>query len=78
MTARALAPLAPLLELASPWLSNGASGYFHKGRDYRQEVEESAHLWEYDLVEHRSKIDADSVILEISGLERRQPVLPKR
>jgi 16S rRNA (guanine527-N7)-methyltransferase len=74
VTARALAPLADLLGLAFPWLSTGASGFFHKGRDYRQEVEESSHAWEYDLVEHRSKIDADGVILEIKGLKRRPPL----
>lgn len=76
VTARALAPLTELLGLASPWLSGGASGLFHKGRDYRQEVEESAHLWQYNLVEHRSGVDADSVILEIRDLKRRQPAPP--
>lgn len=71
VTARALAPLPELLELAFPWLSRGASGFFHKGRDYRKEVEESTALWKFDLLEHPSKIDADSVILEIRGLARR-------
>lgn len=71
VTARALAALPALLELASPWLTKGAKGLFHKGRDYRQEVEESADMWGFDLVEHPSKIDANGVILEISGLERR-------
>lgn len=78
VTARALAPLAELLNLAFPWLSRGASGFFHKGRDYRQEIAESAHAWEYDLVEHPSKIDTDSVILEINNLRRRQSIKPKR
>ncbi len=36
VTARALAPLPALLELASPWLSTGARGLLHKGRDYGQ------------------------------------------
>lgn len=71
VTARALAALPALLKLASPWLTKGAKGLFHKGRDYRQEVEESADMWRFDLVEHPSKIDANGVILEISGLERR-------
>ena len=72
VTARALAPLPQLLELAFPWLSRGASGFFHKGRDYRSELSESSDIWRFDLVEHQSKIDADSVILEINGLERRR------
>ena len=71
VTARALAPLPALLELAFPWLSTGARGFLHKGRDYRQEVQESSLLWQYDLVEHRSRVDADSVILEIANLKRR-------
>jgi 16S rRNA (guanine527-N7)-methyltransferase len=71
ITARALAPLPQLLGLAFPWLSTGARGLLHKGRDYRQEIQESSLIWQYDLVEHRSRVDADSVILEISNLKRR-------
>jgi 16S rRNA (guanine527-N7)-methyltransferase len=68
VTARALAPLPSLLSLAEPWLSAGATGLFHKGRDYRSEIEESAHQWRFDLLEHRSMIDPQSVILEIRDL----------
>ncbi|HEY6631529.1 MAG TPA: 16S rRNA (guanine(527)-N(7))-methyltransferase RsmG [Rhizobiaceae bacterium] len=78
VTARALAPLPLLLGLASPWLSTDARGLLHKGRDYGREIQESSLLWKYDLVEHRSKVDADSVILEIANLERRRPVDNKR
>ena len=65
-----MAPLPALLELASPWLSTGARGLLHKGRDYGREIQESTPLWQYDLVEHRSRVDADSVILEVSNLKR--------
>lgn len=68
VTARALAPLPMLLRLSEPWLSAGAAGLFHKGRDYRSEIEESAHQWRFDLLEHRSMIDPQSVILEIRDL----------
>lgn len=71
VTARALAPLSELLGLAFPWLSTGSTGLLHKGRDYRLEIEESALLWQYDLLEHRSKVDTDSVILEVRNLRRR-------
>jgi 16S rRNA (guanine527-N7)-methyltransferase len=71
VTARALAPLPMLLELTEPWLTEGASGLFHKGRDYRQEVQESTHQWSFDLVEHPSRIDPHGAILEISRLARR-------
>lgn len=68
VTARALAPLPMLLDLAAPWLSAGARGLFHKGRDYRVELQESAHRWSFDLVEHRSITDPHGVILEVSDL----------
>lgn len=71
VTARALAPLVKLLGLAEPWLTSGARGFFHKGRDYQGEIEESSAAWNYDLVKHASLIDADSVILEIGNLRRR-------
>ena len=71
ITARALAPLNKLLGLAEPWLAAGATALFHKGRDYRREIEESRDAWQFSLVEHPSAIDAASVILEISDLKKR-------
>jgi 16S rRNA (guanine527-N7)-methyltransferase len=68
VTARALASLSTLLDLSAPWLTSGARGLFHKGRDYRAEVQESVHRWSFDLVEHRSVTDASGVILELSNL----------
>ncbi|MET2830014.1 16S rRNA (guanine(527)-N(7))-methyltransferase RsmG [Mesorhizobium shangrilense] len=68
VTARALASLSTLLDLSSPWLTTGTRGLFHKGRDYRAEVEESAHRWAFDLVEHPSMTDPHGVILELSDL----------
>lgn len=71
VTARALAPLPLLLRLASPWLEAGATALFHKGRDYASEVAESRDAWHFDLIEHPSKIDPASRVLEIGGLSRR-------
>jgi 16S rRNA (guanine527-N7)-methyltransferase len=70
LSARALAPLPLLLELSAPWLETGTVALFHKGRDYRQEIEDSAHQWRFDLVEHQSLTDAQGVILEIRNLRR--------
>lgn len=74
VTARALAPLPRLLDLAAPWLSTapgaGATALFHKGREYVRELAESTDAWRFDLVEHTSKIDPTGRILEISGLSR--------
>jgi 16S rRNA (guanine527-N7)-methyltransferase len=70
VTARALAPLPRLLELARPWLEEGATGLFHKGREYAAEIAESRDAWRFDLIEHRSRVDPASRILAVSHLMR--------
>ncbi len=69
VTARALASLPDLLDLASFWLTRGATGLFQKGREYQVEIEQSAARWHFDLIQHASKSDPGGVILEISGVK---------
>ena len=71
VTARALAPLKTLFRMCEPFLAGNARGLFHKGRDYRLEVEESVHEWSFDLVEHQSLTDGEGVVLEVRNLRRR-------
>lgn len=66
VTARALAPLEVLLELAEPWLQRGARALFHKGREWRREIEESPRAREYDLISRPSVVDPEGVILDIA------------
>ncbi|PSH63823.1 16S rRNA (guanine(527)-N(7))-methyltransferase RsmG [Phyllobacterium brassicacearum] len=73
ITARALASLSDLFQLAEPWLTTGAVALFQKGRDYRREIEESRYGWSFDLVERASVVDRDSVVLQISNLRRAGP-----
>jgi len=68
ISARAVADLDSLLALASPWLAAGATAWLHKGRDYRREIEKARRSWRFDLLEHRSRIDADSVILQLDNV----------
>ena len=70
VTARALAPLPRLLELAEPLLAKGAIGLFHKGREFAAEIEDCRSLWRFDLVIHESRIAAGSVLLEVRNLAR--------
>ncbi len=71
VTARAVAALPELLKLTSPWLKSGAKGLFHKGRRHKEEIAAARGAWDFDLLEHKSKTDADSVILEISKVSHR-------
>ena len=77
VSARALAELDVLCELVYPWAQKGPNltCLFHKGRDYKAEIEKARGRWRFDLVEHPSRIENDSVILEISHV---QPALPLR
>jgi len=70
VSARALTALPELLALSEPFMQRGARGLFHKGRDYRREVEESRDVWKFDLIEHPSLVDPTSIILDVSGLGR--------
>ncbi|MBN9136729.1 MAG: 16S rRNA (guanine(527)-N(7))-methyltransferase RsmG, partial [Phyllobacterium sp.] len=45
---------------------------FQKGRDYRREIEESRDGWSFDLVQHASVVDVESVVLQISNVRRNQ------
>jgi 16S rRNA (guanine527-N7)-methyltransferase len=71
VSARALAPLPGLLALAEPWLTAGSVGVFHKGQDFASECAAATQSWVFDLVEHRSRVDAGGRILVVSQLRHR-------
>jgi 16S rRNA (guanine527-N7)-methyltransferase len=74
LSARALADLTQLLGLSVPWLSSsGTKAFFHKGRDYSEEIEKARGRWDFDLVKHPSAVEETSVILEITNLRHRNP-----
>jgi 16S rRNA (guanine527-N7)-methyltransferase len=72
-SARALAPLASVLEYSAPWSARNENlrMLLHKGRDYQREVENARGRWEFDLLKHPSVVDPDSVILEITRSRRK-------
>ncbi|AXS38807.1 16S rRNA (guanine(527)-N(7))-methyltransferase RsmG [Breoghania sp. L-A4] len=71
VSARALADLDQLCGFAQGFVARGARAFFHKGREYRAEIEKASHAWELDLVEKVSLVDPDSVILEVSRIAAR-------
>lgn len=70
ISARALASLEKLLELTEGHIVGSRFAVFHKGRDYRREIEECNGKWKFDLVIQNSEIDAESVILEVRNAVR--------
>jgi 16S rRNA (guanine527-N7)-methyltransferase len=70
VTARALAPLAELLELAAPFLATGVAGYFHKGQDIEAELTFAAKSWRIESTRHPSMTDSRAVILEVKEAHR--------
>jgi 16S rRNA (guanine527-N7)-methyltransferase len=71
ISARALAELPLLLDYCSPWMAArpDVKAFLHKGRDYASEVNKANGRWSFDLIQHASAVEDDSVILEISNLQ---------
>jgi 16S rRNA (guanine527-N7)-methyltransferase len=65
VTARALAPLPRLLDLAAPWLQPGTRGLFLKGRDAMREIEAAQRRYRFDYRLCPSLTASDSSIVEI-------------
>jgi 16S rRNA (guanine527-N7)-methyltransferase len=70
ISARALAPLAELLDLAWPLMGRNVPAAFHKGADFRKGVAEASQSFAFDLIEHPSRV-GEGAILEIANLRRK-------
>jgi 16S rRNA (guanine527-N7)-methyltransferase len=73
VTARALAPLPKLLELAAPFLEQGATGYFHKGQDVDIELTEATKSWSIISEKYPSVTDSRGTILVVKEARRVRP-----
>lgn len=71
VTARAVAPLHNLLELAEPLLTAGAKGLFLKGQDVESELTEATRYWDIQPNLIRSVSGGDGWIVMVDRLERR-------
>jgi 16S rRNA (guanine527-N7)-methyltransferase len=70
VTARALAPLNKLLDLAHPLLERGAQGLFLKGQDVEAELTEASKYWTFEPLLVPSKTNPSSRIVVVRGLRR--------
>lgn len=72
VTARALAPLKVLCDLAFPLIQRGAIGLFPKGQDVDTELTEATKYWNIEATKAPSKTSPDGSIVIVTGLTRRK------
>ncbi len=65
VSARALAPLDALIELALPFFGDASAGLFLKGKDAASEIADAKARWAFDATLHPSLSDPGGRILEI-------------
>ncbi|SPH23551.1 Ribosomal RNA small subunit methyltransferase G [Defluviimonas aquaemixtae] len=70
VSARALAPLTVLLELAERHLAPGGTALFPKGAGHSAELARALDKWSFTHHKTPSKTDPDAVILSIGGIRR--------
>ena len=72
ISARALASLDDLFGFVAPLAANDPAleCWFHKGFGYRDEVRIARGNWQFDLIEHGSRVMDGSVILQVRQLEK--------
>jgi len=72
VTARALAPLPRLLELAAPAFADATLGLFLKGREAEAEVDAAKERWTFESTLQPSLTDAGGRIVVIRALEAKE------
>lgn len=77
VSARALAPMPRLLELAAPFFRSGTRGLFLKGRDAEREIEAARAHWHFTCRLHPSLTSNDSSIIEVTELSKAKKGKPR-
>lgn len=70
VSARALAPIPRLLDLAEPHLGPGGTAVFLKGAGFHQELDDAASEWSFDIEIEPSITESSGVILTLGGIRR--------
>lgn len=66
VTARALAPLDDLVEMAVLWIEEGATGFFLKGKNAADEIDRAIKKHPVDIVTVPSLTDSDACIVRVN------------
>ena len=69
VTARALAPLPRLLEIAAPYFAYSTLGLFLKGREFAAEIEEAARIWQFVCELKPSMTDENARVVLLKALK---------
>jgi 16S rRNA (guanine527-N7)-methyltransferase len=72
VTARALAPLSRLVEIASPYFASSTLGLFLKGRDVAAEIENAAQDWQFAFELIPSVTEEGGRVVLLKALEPRR------
>ncbi|MDF2617704.1 MAG: methyltransferase GidB [Xanthobacteraceae bacterium] len=73
VSARALAPLPKLIDLAAPFLAQGATGLFLKGQDVDNELTEASKSWKIQAEIKDSLTDPGGHVLIVRAAEPLKP-----
>lgn len=73
LSARALSPLNDLLTYATKFLNPDGFALFPKGARYKEELDQAAQAWHFDVTAHESLTNPESRILQLSRIRRREP-----
>lgn len=71
VTARALAPLPRLIELADPYFGPATAGMFSKGREVAMEIEQARQDWDFEAELVPSVTDPQGSVLLLKSLKRK-------
>lgn len=71
ITSRALAPLPLLLRYVHRFWGPTTRALLHKGREFREELQQADSDWVYDVLKHQSATDENAVILDFTALHPR-------
>jgi 16S rRNA (guanine527-N7)-methyltransferase len=71
ITARALASLPQLMQLARPLLKADGQMLLQKGKTFDQELKDARESWDFTVETHKSVTEDDAAILILSGISLR-------
>lgn len=73
ISARALAPVAQLLDLAEPFITPSTHCLFLKGQNAEAELADAEKTWSFSVRRYPSRSDADATLFDLQEVMRHDP-----